>query len=518
MKLKRIIASILFFTLVIGNMCFPAFAEGTTDRSIIMTPSKDEVKTGETFTVTVSVAHQSDELKFASWDLSYNQTYFDYVSASLASPYTEDSVLVMYRNGNELTPDVYATTGHRLTGDIMVYTFTAKKTAVEDELFDFASNNVRTGEDGWTGADVTDKTEVTDTDVTILERQFEVAKFFDGDPVTGNSKSVVYNNQEHTFKITATNEATDTDTTEPVINYTKDGEDLGSTEPTFEEAGTYVIGYTITKNGYATISDTFTVDVEPATFENVTIGFTSAGVTEDITADIEDGEYEFAYDGSSHEILVTSANTIDGSTVTITYSLDNGGSTSTPPSITDAGVYNITYNINAPNHETISKSITLTITEPVKVVEVLLGETNDYTSGNKMVLVYTDARNVSFKYDGAQMYDVSDGDYLYNGQDEYDYVYALVVDATGVETLASYEEKISVNYNAIGQDFVIDYNNPYDVNSSGDVDSDDIISAFTVLEGADYATMKGIIKLDNNFSKTANTSDITPIIGSIYSN
>ncbi len=516
MKLKRIIAPVLALAMVISTMSFTALAETTPDRSIVMTPSKDPVSTGETFTITVSVSHNSEDLKFASWDLTYTKDLFTLVKAELASPYVADeNVLVINRNDNPLTPDVYATAGNRLTGDIMIYTFKANQTPTTDEPFKFNSNDVRTGNDGWTGEDVSEKTEVTDADVTINERQFSVTQWYDGSAVTSNTVTDIYDNATHTFSVTADLEDTDEDTTTPTITYTLDGVNWSADAPTFEEANTYSVTYKIERSGYTPVTKTVTVNMKTAAFEDVTIGFTSGGTTADITSELNDNAYEFHYDGSAHQLVVTNADTIDGSDVTITYKLGNGQATTEAPEITDAGVYTITYIITAPNHTTIEMPITVTIEEPVKVVEVLLTEEGDYTNDNKMVLVYTDAERVSFTYEGAQMYDVSGGEYKYNGQ-PYKHVFALVVPAIDENTLAAYEAKVGVNYGTISQNYVVNYTSLCDVNSSGEVDSNDIIAAYTVLEDATYAPMMGVIKLDNDFSKTARDSDITPIISQIY--
>ncbi len=543
MKVKRLFALVLALAMVMGTMFVPAFAEETTDRTITMTASKDEVSTGETFTITVSVASDL-ELKFASWDLDYDETYFTLVGAELVAPYVEEvsdhkvdkQVLLMYRNNNLLTPDVYAVPGddttsiNTLTGDLMIYTFTAKQQPVNDWEFEFTSSNVRTGDDGWTGVDVTDKIEEKETDVTILYREFAITELYDGVATTPVS---TYDNAEHTFSVTAELEEDDPDENPATITYLTDGGSSWSQEaPTFTKAGTYSVSYKVERAGYLTVENDVQVVINPAAFEDVTIGFTTetetGTETEDITAEIEDGTYEFKYDGTPHKLVVDEVNTIDGSDITITYSYGNGAASPEPPAITDAGTHEITYIIEAPNHETIKKTITITIEDPEKVVEVLFGEQNDYTDDNKMVLVYTNAKNVSFTYDNAQeieqMYDVSGGKYEYVDRDgnkvKYDYVYALVVEALS-ETgdydtdIKTYEDRIGVNYQSVDSSYIIDYNKPYDINGVDPVDYNDIISAYSVLAN-DPAPMHGIIKLDTDFSKTANTMDVVPIIGEVY--
>ncbi len=154
------------------------------------------------------------------------------------------------------------------------------------------------------------------------------------------------------------------------------------------------------------------------------------------------------------------------------------------------------------------------------VVEVQLGEDSDYIAGKKLVLVFTNFENQTFKYDGVQMYDVSSAGYKYNDEISYSYVYAIITEAIYLGEgenaqpgdLEDYEERITLSDD--GYAIVINYNN-YDVTGNNKVDWNDVTAAYNVVTGDVYSyarEMAGCIKADINHDKHATAYDINLII------
>ncbi len=254
---------------------------------------------------------------------------------------------------------------------------------------------------------------------------------------------------------------------------------------------------------------------------------------DDKTITTETGK-EFNYDGADHTLVV---NVTDPTDAKITYKVN--GQEKDSVVVRGENVWNVEYTITKDGYEKIEGTYTFTIKEPVYKVEVDVTETADYVSGYKLVLVYTDAENVTFDYAGIQMLDASGAKdkYLYNGTDDYEHVFALVVESLdGMESLteeqrkAAYEALVTVDYEDKAEpiDYDLDcdpecdpecVHRDCDINFSNSVNFNDIVAAYSVLEKDEEAFedyMAGVIKADVNFSKTANNEDVTIIIGAVY--
>ncbi len=241
------------------------------------------------------------------------------------------------------------------------------------------------------------------------------------------------------------------------------------------------------------------------TLDNVAVKYDGADVTNN---SIDDD-----YDGDEHDFTVST--TTDGATITYTV---NGTETTEAPEIKDAGTYVIEYSITKDGYTAVEGNVTITMGDPIYVVEVAFGVDSDYVDGTKLVLVYTDAENVTFDFDGVQMFDVTAAGYKYNNTESYEHVYALVVEALdGVTDIAGYEAKVSVDYKEKAT--VISYEPNNDINLGGTVTWDDIMAAYSVIEKSEYAfnnQMAGFIKADTNRDKKATSADVTPIINDVY--
>lgn len=228
---------------------------------------------------------------------------------------------------------------------------------------------------------------------------------------------------------------------------------------------------------------------------------------------------ELAYDGKEHTFRI---NVTEPDGATISYKVTNEETKvsyeeTNEVKITGQGVWTIEYKVTKEGYEPVSDTYTLTITEPDFVVEVNMEEAGDYVGGYKLVLVYTNAEKVTFDYDSVQMLDVSDSEYKYNNTDEYNFVYALVVESIDTTDIENYKNLVTVDYKDTATK--VDYEYAHDINFSKTVNFNDIVAAYSVLEKdantfANY--MAGVIKADVDFNRTANTLDMTPIISEVY--
>lgn len=88
---------------------------------------------------------------------------------------------------------------------------------------------------------------------------------------------IEYNGRENPVaEVTKTSDATDA-----TITWTVNGQDVGSDVPTLKDAGTYVVTYTISKDGYSTITDSKTFNVAKKAI-TITADDKSADYNEDI--------------------------------------------------------------------------------------------------------------------------------------------------------------------------------------------------------------------------------------------
>lgn len=374
----------------------------------------EEVETSTEFKVDVMVGGVSP--KSAKWELSYEEEYFELkgIETSYAM-----------QNSDKLKPEIISVNGTMdTTKPVATYTFISKTKAVTDSPIVFVENtaDIREVTDVWGDTIVTDTVTATNTDMTVVLRQYEGM----------------------TVKL---DEGTDNET--------------------------------------------------------VIVGDT----------------HEFKYDGQGHRFTVTG---ITPAGATVIYKV-NGEEVTGEPVIKKFGEHKIEYTVDGvAGYEAFTQTVTITVLKPDYVVEVAFGEDSDYVDGTKLVLVYTNAEDVSFDFDGVKMFDVTNaklygGEYLYNGTTPYEHVYALVVEALSTSELKSYEAKIVLDYENEAEKINYDPNN--DINFNGRVTWDDISAAYTVLEKDEYAftqQMKGFIKADTNRDKRATSLDVSPIITDVY--
>ena len=273
------------------------------------------------------------------------------------------------------------------------------------------------------------------------------------------------------------------------------------------KSGTATITVTTEDGGYTdTCTVTVTIPATGVTLDTTTEKMTVGDeVTLEATVAPENATNKNVTWTSSDETVAIVANgvvtAVGAGTATITVTTEDGGFTA---------------------------ECTVTV-EPKYVVEVNIEEDGDYVadeeSSTKLVLVYTNSDDMTFKYNNIQMFDVTGAGYTYEGGLPFTQaegttkVYALVVDALAENTLAVYEEKIVTSTETLDAEYIIDYSEPNDINISGGVNWDDIISVYAVAEHNEIAfagAMKVVIKADRNRDKMADANDATDVITAVY--
>lgn len=232
------------------------------------------------------------------------------------------------------------------------------------------------------------------------------------------------------------------------------------------------------------------------------------------------GDKTISYDGAEHVFKVETI-----PTATVKYTVN--GVAVTDVKITEVGTYNITYTVeNAIGYAAVTGNFVLTVAEPEYVVEVNFGgngEVGDYVAGKKIVLVYTNAENAFFKYDGKLMLDVTERGYKYNGTDEYEHVFAFVTTAIQGGELEDYEMEVEPIYSASGLYTIAAYD--ADLNFDTFKDLQDITTAYGVynVNSTIFANIKyqrNILKADTNGDKCVDPEDtsyvITDVINALY--
>ena len=132
----------------------------------------------------------------------------------------------------------------------------------------------------------------------------------------------VYDGQPHSITVTVAKPEGTT------IEYrTSENDEWSTTNPTFTNVGTYTVYWKVTKTGYTAASGSDTVNITKATL-------TGYSVTANPDA---------TYDGEAH----ASATVTLPEGATITYTYDENEPSSTIPSFTDVGTYEVSYTITA---------------------------------------------------------------------------------------------------------------------------------------------------------------------------
>ncbi len=133
------------------------------------------------------------------------------------------------------------------------------------------------------------------------------------------------------------------------MNVTVTGKD-NATVTECVNAGTYTFTFTLPNTTDYVWSDGSTAPIER------TATISPADITATVTP------YTETYDGQAHDIAtVTNVVTVGGQTATITYTLEGATPTNSVPQITNAGSYNFTVTISAPNHNDLTVTDTATI-------------------------------------------------------------------------------------------------------------------------------------------------------------
>lgn len=126
--------------------------------------------------------------------------------------------------------------------------------------------------------------------------------------------------------------------------------------PAFTNAGSYTVYYKAVADNHETASGSFTVTIDKATLQNVSVAQRN----------------ELTYNGVEQTVEVdTSATTVDGSALTFTYSMEKDGAYGELPTFTNAGSYTVYYKAEADNHETFIGSFTVTIEKAIVTVTAL---------------------------------------------------------------------------------------------------------------------------------------------------
>ncbi len=293
----------------------------------------------------------------------------------------------------------------------------------------------------------------------------------------------------------------------------------------------------------AKLLGTYTFEAIPQDNEVVTATFTVKD-----TADSWD--YAGAMDGSSLEAAIAPAEVTinlmtldvsvsdngngdytyraDGYTVTVTENSNVGakiemnGQTTNELTFTEVGEHTVTYTVSKLGYKTVTGTHSITVTAPAAgvdyVVEVNLSgeDLSDYVAGKKLVLVYTNNKDINFTYDGADMYDVTAAGYEYVGDEEFvknenTKVYALVVDAIADGELANYEVNVAPVYETGAT--VVTYS--CDLNGDENITLRDVSVAYGVLnQYAEYFTnnMDSVLMADVNGDKIVTIADADAVM------
>jgi hypothetical protein len=268
------------------------------------------------------------------------------------------------------------------------------------------------------------------------------------------------------------------------IQYSTDNENWDTTIPTFKDAGTHTVYYKVSQTNYSDATGKVEFTITPA---EVTITVNNYKITRWDTCPIPTGTVT-GLDASLIEDLE--------------YISDGDG--------TKEGSFDIVATWTESKNYTVTMNKgTLTVNKPTYDVEV-----NEYVPGKySIVLVYTDSERITFSYDGAGMYDVSDAGYTYDNN-EYNKVYAVVVKGTkddeDFDAQALIDKVDADMTDPVGDPLTYDY----DVNSSGSVGLNDVVAVVFVYAGNDtyMNNYKDIVlKSDVNGDKVVDSADFAAV-------
>lgn len=233
----------------VGNKLFAT----SQNRSINVYADKDDVKAGET--VTVSVKLNGSDLTNAQYALDYDTSKFELITAgNLANGV--DALDYSAVDG-KITDKVYRTDGKKFADGDVIRTYTFKAIAQTTEVIaDFAISDTKamTNTDSGYGLDVpasnNDKASVK---ISLMEID-DVTVFVDNTTTTSDSKEFKYDGSSHTFAVS---------TTHGVVSYKFYFNGNEVQNPDFSKIGTYTIKYNIApETGYKAPEEaTFTITI-----------------------------------------------------------------------------------------------------------------------------------------------------------------------------------------------------------------------------------------------------------------
>lgn len=210
-------------------------------RSIEISANKAEVEMDDI--VTISVTLNGNNLANVVYDLAYDATKFEFISASTETTANNGSLSEMlykddgtcYENGKAVATYTFKALGQteNVTADFVI-----SNTAAATYLESIDATNIKT-------------TSNEKVSVAINLKNYEVTVNVDGNAVSEDTLNVPYTNEGHTFSVTATPTAN--------VSYKVNGGDE-TDSVSVSERGTYTIEYTITPTtGYAKVTGTFTL-------------------------------------------------------------------------------------------------------------------------------------------------------------------------------------------------------------------------------------------------------------------
>lgn len=374
--------------------------------------------------------------------------------------------------------------------------------------------------------------------VTVTPRAFAAEVLVNGSVNTDSSYSETHDDDGVTFEVNGLwaddNSVVTGCEVSYAVSYNGGAETTYTTDAplTFNDVGTYVITYSLTANGYTDYTATYTVIINYITQTVTEYIKSDDGTSVDITAEPNPG---FDYDGYGHDFVVDAVRPVE---YEVTYTDEAGNATTTTPAdavpLDKVGKYEITYTVTGgpdTGYEEVTKTVTIVVNTPVFYVEagVMSGAERDFVDEIKLVLVYTNAENVTFDYNGVKMLDVTEAGYTYEYDSSmtFEHVYALAVEAYAEQNLDLYKANITLDYSAnaatkISYDYTCEpgsSDGELDVNSNKEITRDDIMSVFIVAQADRHAfetRMATFIKADVNKDKEVVADDVTDIIGVVY--
>lgn len=453
-------------------------------RSIEVLAGKETAVMGDE--VIISVKIKGNNLANAVYDLSYDDTKFEFVEASTGT--TAD-------NG-KFSEMLYKEDGSVYTdGDVLAtYKFKAIGQTSENVSADFTISNTaaKTYFEAIEGIDlVTANNEKATVVINLID--YTVTAKLNNEEQASDSARLVWINGGYTFSV-------ETDKENDSVSYTVNGN--ASNDLTFTDDGTYVIGYTVApKAGYRKATGTFTLEIYLKEYSVETkVDGETAGTSKNVP-----------YTNAGHTFEVVST-----PNATVTYKV-NGGEAQNSVSLTNKGTYTIEYTVAATDgYAEKTGRFTLTIEDPEYVVEV--SETSDYVSGKKLVLVYTNTDGVCFNYNNNLMIDVTSREYKYNDTEEYTNVYAFVTDAITNGTLDDYKANISCVIPTSSQLITLTY--LMDLNFDDALDVNDITTGFGIYNAnetyfANVKYQKNILRADTDGSKKVDGTDTGAVVDAV---